>query len=94
MAREIAATLIQLAPLRWLPVAMLLLTVPVQAQIAWQSRLHANHSPPRPSVSRGALAPLAQTPPTGRHDILLQVAATVSLRGQVLCGTSIGRRLP
>jgi pimeloyl-ACP methyl ester carboxylesterase len=41
---------------------MLVLTVPVQAQIAWQSRLHANHSPPRPSVSRGALAPLAQVP--------------------------------
>jgi pimeloyl-ACP methyl ester carboxylesterase len=41
---------------------MLLLTLPVQAQIARQSRLHANHAPPRPSVSRDALAPLAQTP--------------------------------
>ena len=62
MTRQAAATLLRSRPVKWVSVAMLLLTVPVQAQIAWQSRLHASHSPPRPSVSRGPLAPLAQPP--------------------------------
>jgi pimeloyl-ACP methyl ester carboxylesterase len=63
MIRETAATLIQSQSLRWLPVAILLMTAPVRAQIAWHSPLHPNHTPPRELISRGTLPPLVQASP-------------------------------
>ena len=100
MTRKAAATLLLSRPVKWVSVAMLLLSLPVQAQIASQWRLHANHSPPRPSVSRGGLAPLAQPPllsNTASPDVIWVQCPPEAQSFGGTCGTlpvPFDRRLP